>query len=42
MKWSSVGELDIDDSDGGESDNDVENEVPHPIPKRVRSTFLEE
>ena len=33
MKWSSVSELDIDDSDGGESDNDFS----HPIPKRVRS-----
>jgi hypothetical protein len=33
MKWSSVGELDIDDSEGGETDNDF----PHPIPKRVRS-----
>ena len=32
MKWSSVGEFDIDDSDGGESENDF----PHPIPKRVR------
>jgi hypothetical protein len=31
MKWSSVGEFDIDDSDGGETDNDL----PHPIPKRV-------
>ena len=30
MKWSSVGE---DDSDGGETDNDL----PHPAPKRVRS-----
>ena len=37
MKWSSVGELDIDDSDGGETDNDLENDLPHPIPKRVRS-----
>ena len=33
MKWSSVGEFDIDDSDGGETDNDL----PHPIPKRVSS-----
>ena len=33
MKWSSDGELDIGDSDGGESDNDF----PPPIPKRVRS-----
>ena len=40
MKWSSVGELDIDDSDGGETVNDF----PHPIPKRVRSKvyFLKE
>ena len=37
MKWSSVGELDIDDSDGGETDNDIENEIPHPMSKRVRS-----
>lgn len=38
MKWSSVGELDdIDDSDEGETDNDVEDDLPHPITKRVRS-----
>lgn len=34
MKWSSIGEFDSDDSDGGESDN---NDFPSPIPKRVRS-----
>ena len=37
MKWSSVGELDTDDSDGGEADNDVGDDFPHPISKRVRS-----
>jgi hypothetical protein len=45
MKWSSAGDLDIDDSDGEESDNDVGDDPPQPITKkRVRSKvyFLKE